>query len=83
MATNRKLKPGPEPQFSETRGPVKKNGKLVSYRLSIVVTEKQLEAVKEVVEAQNAKHTGPRQTASSWGLQVILESLRKEGYKDW
>lgn len=80
MAKNLKLKPGPEPQFSEPRGG--KKGKS-GFRLSIVVTEKQLEAVKEVVEGQNAKHTGPRQTASSWGLQVILEALRKEGYKDW
>ena len=72
MAKTRKPIPGPDAQFSESRNNV---------RLSIVVTQAQLDAVKEVVAAQNKKHAG-HLTASSWGLKLIREALQKEGYKD-
>jgi hypothetical protein len=60
---------GPTPEFSESRRNV---------RLSIVVTEAQLQAAKEVAAKQK-----PRQTVSSWGLGIILDALGKEGYKKW
>ena len=59
---------GPDPEFTVAR----------NKRLSIVVTPEQLEAVKEVAGKQK-----PRQTASSWGLSVVLDALAKEGYKKW
>jgi len=70
----RKATPGIPSQFSESRE---------KHRLIVVMTESQRKAVQDVVDAENAKHPGARLSASSWGLNVVLEALRKEGYKDW
>lgn len=74
MEKKRRATPGIPSQFSESRE---------DHRLIIVMTKSQREAVRKVVDAENAKHTGARLSASSWGLNVVLEALRKEGYKDW
>jgi hypothetical protein len=48
-------------------------------RVTVIVTERQREAVRAVVAKYNKKNSG-RMTVSSWALNLVLAELEKEGY---
>jgi hypothetical protein len=56
-----KTKSGPKPKFGET----------MKYRISVIVTERQLRAIQEAAELAG-------ESASTWARKIVLAAIPRE-----